>query len=288
MTTTAEALAGSRETVRVSPVTSPSRGARRRLRAFAEAVGLGMSGALALGILWQLVAMKAHDVPTPVESLTALRHLLAKPFYDNGPNDKGIALQLRYSLQRVFSGFALAALVGVPAGFVFGSSRRAQQALNPIVQLLRPVSPLAWFPIWLVAFRNAPQAAVFVIFITALWPTLLNTASGAQSVPRDQRNVARVYTFGRLAYLRHVLLPHAMPDIVTGLRLSMGLAWVVIVAVEMLSNGTGIGSFVWIAYNAGDLAQVAAGILVIGIVGLLLDFAFLRLQRAVTVAEVHS
>jgi len=156
------------------------------------------------------------------------------------------------------------------------------------VQMLRPVSPLAWFPIWLVVFANAPKAAIFVIFITALWPTLINTAAGAQSVPQDQRNVARVFKFGRLAYLRHVLLPHALPEIVTGLRLSMGLAWVVIVAVEMLANGTGIGSFVWIAYNAGDLPSVAAGILVIGGVGIVLDLVFLKLQRLVAVEEVHA
>lgn len=287
MTTITE---GARETRRGQAAAgSPPNGRGfAKARSLAEAAALGLCGALVLGIIWQLVAMRAPDVPTPVESLRALRVLLSKPFYDNGPNDKGIGLQLGFSLRRVFSGFALAALIGVPGGFLIGSSRRAMQALNPIVQLLRPVSPLAWFPIWLVAFRNAPQAAVFVIFITALWPTLLNTAAGAQSVPRDQRNVARVFKFGRLAYLRHVVLPHAMSDIVTGLRLSMGLAWVVIVAVEMLSNGTGIGSFVWVAYNAGDLAQVAAGILVIGGVGLVLDLAFLRLQKAVTIADVHA
>lgn len=272
----------------VDPHSRPRSGLLVRARAFGEAAALGLCGALVLGIAWQIVAMRAADVPTPVESLRALQALLGHPFYDNGPNDKGIALQLGFSLQRVFSGFALAAGVGVPVGLLVGSSKRAWQAFNPIVQLLRPVSPLAWFPIWLVAFRNAPKAAVFVIFITALWPTLLNAASGAHSVPRDQRNVARVFKFGRLAYLRHVLVPHSMSSIVTGLRLSMGLAWVVIVAVEMLSNGTGIGSFVWVAYNAGDLAQVAAGILVIGLVGLVLDLAFLRLQKAVTISEVHA
>lgn len=268
---------------------APARsGALLRLRAFGEAAALGVCGALLLGIAWQLIAMRAADVPTPIESLRALQALLADPFYDNGPNDKGIALYLRNSLQLVFSGFALAALVGVPAGFLIGSSKRAWQAFNPIVQLLRPVSPLAWFPIWLVAFKSGSRAAIFVIFITALWPTLLNSATGAQSVPRDQRNVARVFKFGRLAYLRHVLLPHSMSGIVTGLRLSMGLAWVVIVAVEMLSQTPGIGSFVWVAYNAGDLPEVAAGILVIGFVGLVLDFAFLRLQKAVTIQEVHA
>ncbi|MEO6714936.1 MAG: nitrate ABC transporter permease [Mycobacteriales bacterium] len=288
MSTMTEALTRIRSNGAATDGASALSGALLRARAFGEAVALGLCGALLLGIAWQIIAMRAADVPTPVESLRALQSLLANPFYDNGPNDKGIGLQLRFSLQRVFTGFALAALVGVPAGFLIGSSKRAWQAFNPIVQLLRPVSPLAWFPIWLVAFQNGSRAAVFVIFITALWPTLLNSATGAHSVPRDQRNVARVFKFGRFAYLRHVLLPHSMSATVTGMRLSMGLAWVVIVAVEMLSSTPGVGSFVWIAYNAGDLPQVAAGILVIGLVGLVLDLAFLKLQKAVTIAEVHA
>jgi nitrate/nitrite transport system permease protein len=240
-----------------------------------------------LGLLWQLVSLRSTDVPAPLESLSTLRHLLSRPFYDLGPNDKGIGLQLAFSLRRVFSGFALAALVGIPAGVVIGSSRRCWKAFNPIVQLLRPVSPLAWFPIWLVAFKNGAQAAVFVIFLTALWPTLLNTAVGTQGVPRDQRNVARVFRFGRLAYLRHILVPHSLPSIVTGLRLSMGLSWVVIVAVEMLAAVPGIGNFVWVAYNTADLPSVAAGILIIGTVGIGLDVAFMKLQRLVAVEEVH-
>jgi nitrate/nitrite transport system permease protein len=287
MTTLAETVTTSTSDKRTDGA-PPATGALVRVRSFAEAVALGLGGALLLGLAWQLVAMRSPDVPTPIEALTALQHMLAKPFYDNGPNDKGIALSLRFSLQRVFSGFALAALVGIPAGFLVGLSKRAMLAFNPIIQLLRPVSPLAWFPIWLVAIKNGPQAAIVVIFLTALWPTLLNTAAGAQSVPMDQRNVARVFKFSHFAYLRHVVLPHSMKDIVTGLRLSMGLAWVVIVAVEMLSNSPGIGSFIWVAYNAGDLAQVSAGILVIGVVGLILDLAFLRLQRAVTIQEVHA
>ena len=158
--------------------------------------------------------------------------------------------------------------------------------MNPLVQILRPVSPLAWFPIWLVAFSDAKKAAVFVIFITALWPIVVNTAAGAAAVPQDHRNVARVFKFGRFAYIRHVLIPDSLPSIVTGLRLSMGVAWMVIVAVEMLSGGTGIGFYVWDAYNASNLAGVTAAIVLIGVVGLALDLMFLRLASLVR-REAH-
>jgi nitrate/nitrite transport system permease protein len=188
----------------------------------------------------------------------------------------------------VFSGFGLATVVGVPLGLLIGSSKRAWQAANPVVQLLRPVSPLAWFPIGLVVLKNAPHAAVFVIFITALWPTVVNTAAGAASVPRDHRNVAKVFQFGRVRYIRHVLVPHSMPSLVTGLRLSMGVAWMVIVAVEMLSGGTGIGFFVWNSYNGANLGEVIAALLLIGVVGLALDTAFLRIARRVGLPEVAA
>jgi len=178
-------------------------------------------------------------------------------------------------------------LVGVPLGFAIGASRRAWQACNPVIQVLRPVSPLAWFPIWLIVFQDSGRAAVWVIFITSLWPTVLNTAAGAAAVPNDQRAVARVFQFGRLAYLRHVLVPNTMPSIVTGMRVSMGIAWMVIVAVEMLASGggTGIGSYVWEQYNALNLAGVTAAIVLIGLTGFLLDLVFMRLGRAVAIEE---
>jgi nitrate/nitrite transport system permease protein len=191
------------------------------------------------------------------------------------------------SLQRVFYGFGLAVLVGVPLGFAIGASKRAWQVFNPVIQVLRPVSPLAWFPIWLIVFKDASRAAVWVIFITSLWPTVLNTAAGAAAVPHDQRAVARVFKFGKLAYLRHVLVPNTMPSVVTGMRVSMGIAWMVIVAVEMLASGggTGIGSYVWEQYNALNLAGVTAAIVLIGITGFLLDLVFMRLGRAVAIEE---
>jgi len=259
---------------------SPGRG-----RAVARNVGWAAVGAAGALLVWQAAA-GATPVPSPVESLRKLGTLLWYPFYDLGPNDKGIARQLGISLQRVGVGFLLAALVGIPLGLFIGANRRAWMAINPVVQMLRPVSPLAWFPIWLVIFRNNSQAAIWVIFITALWPTVLNTAAGAGSIPEDQRRVAAVFKFGRLAYLRHILVPNTLPSIVTGLRLSMGIAWMVIVAVEMLSGGTGIGFFVWNSYNADDIPSVMASILIIGAVGLLLDFAFLRLAKAVSIEKV--
>jgi len=256
-----------------------------RGRDLARTVGWAGLGAAAALAVWQ-VGAAATALPSPVEGLRQLGTLLWYPFYDLGPNDKGIARQLGISLQRVGIGFFLAALVGIPLGLLVGASRRAWMAINPVVQMLRPVSPLAWFPIWLVVFRDNSQAAILVIFMTALWPTVLNTAAGAGSIPEDQRRVAAVFRFGRLAYLRHILVPNALPSIVTGLRLSMGIAWMVIVAVEMLSSGTGIGFFVWNSYNADDMPSVLASVLIIGAVGLLLDFAFLRLARSVSLEGV--
>jgi nitrate/nitrite transport system permease protein len=267
------------------PASSPTARSRRVIRLITSlgwaAVGLG-----ALVGVWALVASRVEDLPTPAATFSTLRDLLADPFYDNGPNDKGIGLQLLSSLQRVGIGFAVAAIVGVPLGLVIGASRRAWKAVNPVIQLLRPVSPLAWFPIWLVILKDAPTAAIWVIFITALWPIVINTAAGAASVPEDQRNVARVFRFGRWQYVRHVLVPHSLPSVVTGLRLSMGVAWMVIVAVEMLSGGVGIGFFVWDAYNALNLSKVIAAIILIGAVGVVLDLLFLRLARAVAIEEV--
>ena len=253
-----------------------------------RALGWALVGLVLLGGMWQAAASVSDGLPTPVEGLRELSRLVSDPFYDNGPNDKGIGRHLLISLQRVFGGFALAALAGIPLGVLIGASKRAWQAANPVVQLLRPVSPLAWFPIWLVVTRNPGSAAVFVIFVTALWPTVLNTAAGAAAIPRDHRNVAHVFCFGRLAYLRHVLLPNALPSIVTGLRQSMGIAWMVIVAVEMLSGGAGIGGLVWESYNANNLAAVTGAIAVIGSVGLVLDAAFLRLGKRVAIEEVQA
>ncbi len=264
--------------------------AKRGIRGFGAAalssVAWGAIGLVALIAVWAIAAWRVRELPTPSATLSELVKLLKDPFRNDGPNDQGVGLQLGSSLFRVAQGFGAAVLIGVPVGMLIGASRRAWKAVNPMIQLLRPVSPLAWFPIWLVVMKNAPKAAVVVIVITALWPIILNTASAAASIPADQRNVAKVFRFNRRAYLRHVLLPNALPGIVTGMRLSMGVAWMVIVAVEMLSGGTGIGSFAWNAYNALNLARVVSAIVIIGVTGLLLDSLFLRLGRKVAMPGV--
>jgi len=254
----------------------------------AQNVGLGAIGFAILTGIWALISWRTPAIPSPAATFTQLRELLEDPFRDGAGDDKGIAIQLRGSLQRVFTGFGMAVVAGVPLGLLIGASKTAWRVANPVIQLLRPVSPLAWFPIWLTMFRDAPQAAVWVIFLTALWPVAINTAAGASSVPKDQRNVARVFKFGRIHYLRHVLVPHSLPSIVTGLRLSMGIAWMVIVAVEMLAGGQGIGSFIWYEYNALNLANVICAVGIIGTIGLVLDAAFLWLGRRVEHAEVLS
>ncbi|WP_243706211.1 nitrate ABC transporter permease [Micromonospora sp. KC721] len=237
--------------------------------------------------LWQLATRNSATVPGPLDSARTLGDLLSRPFF-NTTNDKGIGLHLYISLRRVFMGFGLAALVGITLGLAMGAARPVWSALNPLVQVLRPVSPLAWFPIWLYIIQEPSQSAIIVIFITTLWPTLINTAAGAVAIPHDQRNVALVFKFRPLAYLWHVLIPNALPSIITGLRLSMGIGWMVIVAVEMLQGNSGVGYFVWNSYNALELDKVVAAIVLIGVVGLVLDTVLLRLARWVTPEEVHG
>lgn len=266
----------------------PTIAAPKRWRKLVASTLWGSVGLAVVVAGWALASWRVRDLPSPTATYHEMARLLRSPFHNGGPNDLGVGLQLLGSLSRVAKGFGAAAVVGVPFGLLIGASKRAWQAANPVVQLLRPVSPMAWFPIWLIIIKNAPQAASFVIFITALWPIVLNTAAGASGIPHDQRGVAKVFRFGRVAYLRHVLLPNSLPGIVTGLRLSMGTAWMVIVAVEMLSGGVGIGFFVWDAYNALNLARVICAIILIGCVGLVLDLAFLRIARKVSLTEAHA
>ncbi len=214
----------------------------------------------------------------------ASRHL-AQPFYDNGPNDKGLGLQLAYSLGRVGLGYVLAALVALPLGFVIGMSPLLHRALDPFIQILKPISPLAWMPLALYTIQDSAASAIFVIFICSLWPMLLNTAFGVAGVRREWLNVARTLEVSRLRQAFEVILPAAAPTILTGMRISMGIAWLVIVAAEMLVGGTGIGYFVWNEWNNLSLPSVILAILVIGVVGMALDALFARLQQAVTYVE---
>jgi len=240
-------------------------------------------GFSALVVLWYLISLYTEGaLPTPFATFEVFWELVKDPFYDYGPNDKGIGLQLINSLGRVFSGFAFGALIAIPVGILMGGSSFCKKMFYPIVQILKPVSPLAWFPIGLVAFESASKATVFIIFITSLWPTLINTAFGVGSIPDDHKNVAKAFGFSKWKYLTKVLLPFALPHIITGLRLSIGVAWLVIVAGEMLSGGIGIGFFVWDSWNALSLEKVISAILIIGLVGLFLDRGFSWFEKRVT------
>ena len=209
----------------------------------------------------------------------------SEPFYDNGPNDKGVGLQLGYSLGRVALGFGLAALVAIPLGFVIGMSPLIYRALDPFIQVLKPISPLAWMPLALYTIKDSNISGVFVIFICSIWPMLINTAFGVAGVRREWLNVARTLEVPPLRKAFEVILPAAAPTILTGMRISMGIAWLVIVAAEMLVGGTGIGYFVWNEWNNLSLPNVIFAILVIGVVGMLLDLMFARLQTAVTYVD---
>jgi len=236
-----------------------------------------------LTAFWYAVSLITKgELPNPVATSKVFWELVKEPFYDNGPNDKGIGLQLMSSLGRVFSGFLLGSLVAIPIGLLMGANDFCKKVFYPIVQILKPVSPLAWFPIGLVAFQSAGIATIFIIFITSLWPTLINTSFGVASIPDDHKNVAKAFGFSKWKYLTKVLIPFSLPHIITGLRLSVGVAWLVIVAGEMLSGGNGIGFFVWDSWNALSLEKVISAILIIGFVGLLLDRGFSYLEKKVS------
>ncbi len=210
-------------------------------------------------------------VPRPTEVLSHAWAELSNPFYDAGPNDKGIGIQLGYSIGRVLLGFSMAALLAIPLGFVIGMSPLMYRALNPFIQVLRPVSPLAWMPLALFIIKDSETSAIFVIFICSIWPMLLNTAFGVMGVRRDWINVARTHELSQLRTAWQVILPAAAPTILTGMRISIGIAWLVIVAAEMLVGGTGIGYYIWNEWNNLDLTSVVFSILMIGIVGMVLD-----------------
>jgi len=223
--------------------------------------------------------------PTPADVGAKIWQHLREPFYDRGPNDKGVGIQLAYSLARVLSGYLLAALVAIPAGFLIGMSPTIHRALDPFIQVLKPISPLAWMPLALFTLKDSSISAVFVIFICSLWPMMINTAFGVTSVRREWLNVARTLEVGPLRTAFRVILPAAAPTIMTGMRISIGIAWLVIVAAEMLVGGTGIGYFVWNEWNNLSITNILTAILAIGLVGMLLDLVLARLTRLVTFPE---
>ncbi|MGV8893910.1 MAG: nitrate ABC transporter permease [Burkholderiaceae bacterium] len=230
-------------------------------------------------------AEKSHGFPSPGKVGEAFVKYLSDPFYDNGPNDKGIGIQLAYSLARVGSGFILAMLVALPLGFVIGVSPLMRKALDPFIQLLKPISPLAWMPLALYTLKDSEVSGIFVIFICSIWPMLISTAFGVASVRRDWINVANTLEVNPLRKAFLVILPAAAPTILTGMRISMGIAWIVIVAAEMLVGGTGIGYFVWNEWNNLALPNVIFAITMIGLVGMTLDLLFGSLQKFVTYRE---
>ena len=234
--------------------------------------------ALFVGI-WALVSMTSPQLPSPAKTWASAVDVFSRPFYRKGPNDQGIGWNVLMSLQRVGIGFGLAALVGIPLGFVLGRFAFAHKMAAPIISLLRPVSPLAWLPIGLMVFKAANPAAIWVIFISSIWPMVVNTAVGVQRVPQDYLNVARVLNLSEWKIVTKILFPAALPFVLTGVRLSIGVAWLVIVAAEMLTGGVGIGFWVWDEWNNLNVEHILIAIFVVGIVGLLLEQAILLVAR---------
>jgi nitrate/nitrite transport system permease protein len=223
-------------------------------------------------IVWELMCGKAGStLPPPSKVLSDTWELIIDPFYDRGGLDKGLFWHLSASLQRVAMGYALAALAGVGLGTLVGQSTWAMRGLDPIFQVLRTVPPLAWLPLSLAAFRNGQPSAIFVIFITAIWPIIINTAVGIRNIPQDYRNVARVLRLNHLEFFYKIMVPSAAPYIFTGLRIGIGLSWLAIVAAEMLIGGVGIGFFIWDAWNSSHISEIILALVYVGLVGFILD-----------------
>jgi len=229
--------------------------------------------------IWAMVAGMGGRIPGPAAVWSAAVNIFADPFYQKGPNDQGIGWNVLSSLQRVGIGFGLAALVGIPLGFIIGRFKFLSDMAAPIIALLRPVSPLAWLPIGLLLFKAANPAAIYVIFICSLWPMIINTAVGVQQVPQDYLNVARVLKLSEWKVFTKILFPAVLPYMITGVRLSIGVAWLVIVAAEMLTGGVGIGFWVWDEWNNLKVEHIIIAIFTIGCVGLLLEQALVLLAR---------
>jgi len=226
--------------------------------------------ALILG-LWQLVDADGSGVPAPLTIWRESHDLIVDPFFDHGGTDKGLFWHVSTSLSRVGFGFSLAAVAGIALGVLIGASKWAHRGLDPIFQVLRTVPPLAWLPISLAGFRDGAPSAIFVIFITAIWPIIINTSIGIRNIPDDYRNVARVIRLNGVEYFGKIMLPAAAPFIFSGLRIGVGLSWLAIVAAEMLIGGVGIGFFIWDAWNSSRISDIILALFCVGIVGFLLD-----------------
>ena len=261
---------------------------RERFIAFVLALVPMLLGALVMTVLWSFIAKLVPQIPTPLATWHEAVKIFSDPFYRNGPNDQGIGWNLLSSLARVGMGFGLAAIVGIPLGVLIGRFAFLSRMSSPIISLLRPVSPLAWLPLGLLMFKAANPAAIWAIFICSIWPMIINTAVGVQRVPQDYMNVARVLNLSEWKIVTRILFPAVLPYTLTGVRLAIGTAWLVIVAAEMLTGGVGIGFWVWDEWNNLNVTHIIIAIFAIGIVGLLLEQALIALAKAVSFGSEHA
>ena len=234
-------------------------------------------------LIWELLCRRAGStLPPPSRVLSDTWELIIDPFFDRGGLDKGLFWHLSASLQRVAFGYVLASFVGVALGTLVGQSTWAMRGLDPIFQVLRTVPPLAWLPLSLAAFRNGQPSAIFVIFITAIWPIIINTAVGIRNIPQDYRNVAQVLRLNHFEFFWKIMVPSAAPYIFTGLRIGIGLSWLAIVAAEMLIGGVGIGFFIWDAWNSSHISEIILALIYVGVIGFVLDRIVAGIATAVT------
>ena len=261
---------------------------KSRSRAFLLAVLPPVLGLALLVLVWQIISAKNSTFPSPLVTWQEALRLFADPFYSKGPNDQGIGWNILASLKRVAVGFGMAAAVGIPLGFMIGRFKFLAGMFNPVISLLKPVSPLAWLPIGLLVFKAADPAAIWSIFICSIWPMIINTAIGVQRVPQDYMNVARVLNLSEWKIFTKILLPSVLPYMLTGVRLSIGTAWLVIVAAEMLTGGVGIGFWVWDEWNNLNVPHIIIAIVVIGVVGLMLEQALVALAKSFTYEETGA
>jgi nitrate/nitrite transport system permease protein len=273
----APALAAAAERA-TAAAASTDRAAQRQRRELAARVFAPVCGIAVFIAIWAAVSTMG-SIPGPATTWNAAVTVFSDPFYKNGPNDQGIAWKIGGSLSRVGIGFGFAALIGIPLGFMIGRFAFLRNMAEPVIGLLRPVSPLAWLPIGLLVFKGAQPAAVWTIFISSIWPMIINTAVGVQRVPQDYLNVARVLKLSEWKVFTKILFPAVLPYMLTGIRLAMGVAWLVIVAAEMLTGGVGLGFWVWDEWNNLKVENILIAIIVIGVIGLALEQMLLLIAK---------
>ncbi|NIM41308.1 MAG: nitrate ABC transporter permease [Hydrogenophaga sp.] len=283
MNTTTETI----EPIRLAPPAAPSAALPNWIKTAARGFMTHVLPPLViiglLLVIWELLGSRpGAALPPPSKVVEDTWELIVSPFYDNGGNDVGLAWQMLASLKRVAYGYALAVIAGVSLGVLVGQSTWALRGLDPLFQVLRTVPPLAWLPISLAGFRDGHPSAIFVIFITAIWPIIINTSIGIRNIPEDYRNVARVVRLNGVEYFGKIMLPAAAPFIFSGLRIGVGLSWLAIVAAEMLIGGVGIGFFIWDAWNSSRISDIILALFCVGIVGFLLDRIVAFIGKLVT------